>query len=181
MDPITAMALISAGGGLLRNIFAMQGGERSTWGLGDIQRMISNMRQAGYSRIGRQVAGGKQAAAGQLAASGLGDSSMVQAALGQVGAGGVSALADLEASLSQEQMRMVQNLMAMQQQERMWKQQQMADIFGGISDIGLSYFIGQYFPRTQVNMNNPYQQFMPTDINDLIQNQQTLWNYQSIG
>lgn len=158
MPLLETLALISAGSGLVGQLGSIFGGGSKGYSTSDIDEMISKMRQRGSAQVGGQVSRAKVKSAQSFASRGLGDSTMSLDSLMGIEGMGLDALADLEGSLAGTEMQMMDALAQLQQRQSMFKQQQLSDIFGSISDLGTSYLLGKYFPKTQINIQNPYGQ-----------------------
>jgi len=160
MTGIEIAALISAIGGTAGQMGTLFGGGSQRYGLSDIDQLISRMRRRGASQIGSQVARGKVSTAQSFAGRGFGDSTMATDALAGIEGMGFEALAGLEGDLAGTELEMIRSLAGLQQQESMFKRSQLSDIFGSIADVGGQYLLSRYFPKTNINYSNPYEQFM---------------------
>lgn len=109
----------------------------------DIDSLIASKRQQGNRAIGGQLSQANIGTAGNLASRGLGSSTIVAGALQGNQQQAIASRQNLESSLNQEQMDMLQQLYRMQYEQEMakWQAQQSQnqnkfDIFGTLADVG---------------------------------------------
>jgi len=157
MTGLEIAALISTIGSTVGQIGSLFGGKSKGYGLSDIDELISRMRRRGASQIGSQVARGKAGVAQSFAGRGFGDSTMTADALMGIEGMGFEALAGLEGDLAGSELEMIRSLAGLQQRESMFKRSALSDIFGSIADLGGQYLLSQYFPKSNINFDNPYE------------------------
>ncbi len=160
MTGLEIAALVSTIGSTIGQIGSLFGGKRTSYNLADIDRLIDRMRARGAAQISGAVSRGKVAAAQSLAARGLGSSTITTGALGDIEQSGLEALVNLTGELSAQELEMIRMLSSLQQQEEIFKRRGLYELFGGLADIGATYLIGRYFPKTKIDLSSPYMQYL---------------------
>ena len=122
--------------GLAAQLFGDQPDAAPGFTSDDIDKFISQQRQAGSRQIGGQLSRANVSTAGQMASRGLGSSTMTTGALQANQAGAMDAVGQLEAQLGLTRMQAEQFLAQLEAQQQAQQQASQQQFFGGIADIG---------------------------------------------
>jgi len=127
LDLKTIAGIGGLGVGLLGQLFSVFGND-SSMTKGDIDSLIRDMRQGGYSQIGQQLSQANVSTASNLASRGLGSSTITTSALQGNQAAAMGAVGNLEAQLAQTRSQFLDYFNRLEQTKRQEKMSFFSDI-----------------------------------------------------